>query len=211
MPSYVTQTSIANRALQLVGYEPIGSLNDANRGARAINRAYLPVRDSELRKNFWNFSIKRAILAASTVTPLFGKSFYYPLPVDFLDLCAPDQINTYNWGPVPSLPGQALQQDDFSIENMGDNTNAIASNMDSPIYIRYVSNSISESVFDAAFCEAFSAALGLMVCEELTQSGGKMKTLEDIYEEAIDMARKRNAFEMKPITPPVDRYITVRM
>lgn len=211
MASSTTQTSIANRGLQLLGYEPIASLNENSRGARAINRAYQPVLWSELRANFWNFSIKRAILSQASVNPSFGKNFYYILPPDFLDLAMPDQITTYNYGQIPSVPNIPATQEDYQIEAYDANTLAIASNLASPIYIRYVSSAINEAIFDACFCEAFSAALARETCEELTQSTSKLNNVNAKYDEAIRQARQRGAFEMQPVSAPTDRYLTVRL
>ena len=211
MAGNITQTSIANRALQLLGYEPISSIHDNNRGARAINRAYIPVLYSELRSNFWNFAIMRATLTASTTQPSFGKANYFPLPPDFLDLCMPDQITTYNFGAVPNVPNNSPAYQDYQIENMGNNTLAIASNMPGPLYIRYISSSVTENVFDVCFAEAFAASLAMEICEELTQSNSKIATASKMYDDAIEKAKQRNAFEMKAVVPPVDRYITVRM
>lgn len=211
MASTTTQTSIANRALQLLGYESISSIQDNNRGARAVNRAYYTVLYSELRSNFWGFSIKRAIIAASATQPLFGKANYFPLPPDFLDLCAPDQINTVNYGPMSTSPNGTLVPNDYQIEAMDDGTVAIASNMASPLYIRYISSSVKEAAFDPCFAEALAASLAMEICEELTQSNTKMATAEKMYEDAIEKAKKRNAFEMKPVESPPDRYLTVRM
>jgi hypothetical protein len=176
-----------------------------------MNRAYYPVLYAELRKNFWNFSIKRIILPASTTVPVFGKSYYYPLPPDFLDLAMGDQINTYNMGRIPGLMNQAPQYNDFQIEAMPDGTPAIASNIESPIYLRYVSSAIPEGSFDVCFSEAFAADLAMETCEELTQNNSKIQVAKSMYEDAIEMAKKRNSFEMKPIEAPIDRYITVRM
>ena len=211
MASTTTQTSIANMALQMAGYEPIASLNENSRGARAINRTYQQVLWHELRSNFWNFSIKRATLAAAAITPSFGKNNYYILPPDFLDLAMPDQITTYNYGQIPSVPNVPASQQDYQIEAYDNNTLAIASNLASPIYIRYVSNAINEALFDACFVTAFAAALALEVCEELTQSNSKLANIEKIYDDAIAMAKQRGSFESQPIVAPTDRYLTVRL
>lgn len=211
MAGIINQTSIANRALQLLGSQPIASLTENSRGAKAVNRAYIPVLYSELRANFWNFSIKRAVLVAAVNKPQFGKNNYYVLPPDFLDLASPDQITTYNYGQIPSVPNIPATQEDFQIESYDDSTIAIASNIGSPIYIRYVSSNLKESIFDVCFAEAFAASLAMEICEELTQSNSKIQTAAKMYEDAIDKAKKRNAFEMKPIEAPIDRYLTVRL
>lgn len=208
-----SNVTIANRALQLVGYQTILSLTENSRGAKAMNRAYYPVLWSELRKNYWNFAISRAQLPAAAQGPSFGKTFYYPLPSDFLDLAPPDQIYGVQGGGTiagnqilagtPIITGSPVL--DWQIEG-----NQIATNQQGPLNIRYVSSNVTESQFDPCFSEAFAAALAVDTCEELTQSNTKMATLKQIYQETIDEAMKRNAFEGRPIQPPTDTFIISR-
>lgn len=198
-----SKIGICNRGLQLCGYPAINSLQENSRGARAMNRAYEPVKLSELRKHFWNFSIKRASLPASVTPPIFGKGNYFPLPGDFLMLAPPDQDTA-------AMPGGITYQGpdvhDWQIEG-----NQIASNETSPLQIRYVSSDILESLFDVSFAEALSVALALSCAEELTNSNSKNQFLAGIYDAAIKIARKRNAFENRPVQSPVDTWITARL
>lgn len=178
-----------------------------------MNRAYQPVLLSELRKNYWNFSIKRASLPQDAVGPIFGKSNYYTLPPDFLDLAPPDMVFGVSGGGTlagnqilsgtPIITGSPIV--DWLIEG-----NKIASNQVAPLNIRYVSSAVTESMFDPCFDEAFAAALAVMCCEELTQSNTKFSNLAQVYEAAIEMAKKRNAFEGRPTQPPTDSYVLAR-
>lgn len=202
MASTTTQTTIANRALQIIGYKAIGSINDNDRGARAILRAWDSVLADELRANHWNFSIKRAELPASATAPLFGKANYYPLPPDFLDLAPPDPTFGANGGGPISGPPPIV---DWQIEG-----NQIASDDPSPIQIRYVSSAITPSLFDPSFAEALAAKLAAMVCEELTQSNTKLANCSQIYDAAIQRAKRRNAFENRPVQPQTDSWISAR-
>lgn len=211
MASLTTKTTIANRALQLVGSQPISTLNDNTPGARAILRAYDSVLLSELRKNIWSFSIKRIVLAASATKPAFGPANYYPLPGDFLMLAPGDQNAAYSFSGVPLIPySQASgQYTDWEIENM-DGTLAITTNDDGPIHVRYVSSSVLEGIFDPCFAEAFACALALNCCEQLTQSGTKLQACAQFYKAALDDAKKRNAFEKQPAIAPASSWITAR-
>lgn len=214
MGSNTTKTTIANRALQLLGYKVIGSLNDNDRGARAVNRAYTPVLESLLRENFWGFSIKRASLPASATQPIFGKTNYFPLPGDFLMIAPPDQTVNYVLGtlsPTPSTKNNGVMYTDWQIEAFPSGGLAIASDNPAPINIRYVSNAITESNYDPTFAEAFSAALAMNICEELTQSNSKMATAEKAYDDAINQAKKRNSFEMMPVQAPLSSWIAARL
>jgi len=178
-----------------------------------MNRAYTPVLLSELRKNYWNFAIARAQLAASAVTPPFGKSYYYPLPPDFLCLAPPDQVFGVAGGGTlagnqilagtPIITGSPIL--DWQIEG-----NQIASNQVSPLNLRYISMNVTEAMFDPCFDEAFSAALALETCEELTQSNTKIQYISQLYDSAIEIAKQRNAFEGRPIQPPTDTFVIAR-
>lgn len=181
-----------------------------------MNRAYQTTLLSELRQNFWSFSIKRAILPAAAVQPLFGPSNYFPLPPDYLMLAPADNNGAamyggtvgYNvgFGPI----GQQGLPRDWVIENNGDGP-CIVSSDTAPLYVRYVSSAITEANFDVSFAEAFSAALAVVACEEITQSNTKLASVSKIYEDAIDAARKRNAFEMPPSIAPTDAWVLARI
>lgn len=208
MANTTSQTSICNRALQILGYQPISSINDGSRGARAMLRAYQPVLLRLLRSKFWNFSIQRASLGAAATTPSFGPAFYYPLPPDYLMLAPPDQKYGVAFGGFISGPPNVT---DWQIENMpGTGGIAIVSDQTSPINIRYVSQNVTEGLFDASFAEAFSALLAVETCEELTQSNSKIQTAGKLYDDAIEDAKQRNAFEQRPMNPPIDSWITQR-
>lgn len=215
MGSTTTSTTIANRALQLLGYQRIGSLNDNNRGAVAINRAYLPRLESMLRSNYWGFSIMRVQLAALATKPAFGKSNYFALPGDWLCLAPPDQYTSYGGGalpvgPIPTSPNTGMQYIDFQFENF-QGTQVIASDLPAPLALRYVSSNVTEAMFDPCFAEAFSADLAMETCEELTQSNTKITNAEKAYDNAMELAKKRNAYEKMPTNPPIDPWILARI
>jgi hypothetical protein len=55
----ISQTRVANHALQKLGAQLISSMNEDTREARTVNACYSILRDRELRAHSWNFSIKR--------------------------------------------------------------------------------------------------------------------------------------------------------
>ena len=65
-----TFVEIANRAITYLGGDTITSLEDDTKEGRACLRLYEQSRDQLLRDHPWNFSIKRAVLAANTTAPL---------------------------------------------------------------------------------------------------------------------------------------------
>lgn len=193
MSALTTKIGIINRALQLLGSQSISSLSENSNGAKVMLRAYDPIFLSELRKNTWNFAIKRANLAADASAPIFGKARYFPLPGDFLFLASDETTLT------------DPKRRDYNIEGLN-----IVSDEDAPLAIRYVSSSITESMFDVLFSEAMSHALAVAACEEITNSNTKLSNIASMYDDIIKQARKRNAIENAPVKSPTCTWISVR-
>src|SRR5688500_20015958 len=82
----MSEVSIANRALQILGEEPLNSLSDNTVAGRTMNLAYQPVRNAEIERHRWRFAIKRASLAALSSEPAHGFDYQYQPPTDFLAL-----------------------------------------------------------------------------------------------------------------------------
>jgi hypothetical protein len=207
--STTTQTSIANRALQLLGYQPISLITDNDRGARAMARAYAPVLLELLRSHPWSFAIKRAQIPASATAPIFGGGNYFPLPSDYLGFAPPDQVLNSVSGISPG-GGTMAGYRDYQIENVG-GVSAVVSHEPSPLRIRYVSSDVTEAQFDPCFAESLAAALAVATCEELTQSNTKLQNIQAILKAQLEMAKKRGAMESRPSLPPVDSWILARM
>lgn len=194
MPNSTTETSIIDRGLQILGYSEISSPQQVgSRGAKAMRRAYTPVKLSELQKNMWHFAIKRALIAASGTPPVHTKKNAFPLPGDCLMLAPEDQD-----GQFPLNNGRIVEG------------GAIISDEDGPIKIRYVSANVSETLFDAIFAEMLSAALAIACGEELTNSQSKIQTAGAIYDEQVNLARKRGAILNPKPRVPVSSWISSR-
>lgn len=193
MAATTTKIGIINRGLQLLGQQSISSLNENSRGAQSMTRAYDSIVLAALRENTWNFSLKRASIAADATAPIFGKSRYFPLPGDFLFLASEE--------PAYCQP----RNRDWNVE--GSN---IVSDDASPIAVRYVSSNITESAFDVLFAEVIAHLLAIATCEEITNSNTKKSGLEAAADDLIKRAKRRNAIENTPVKVPVVSWITTR-
>lgn len=182
-----SSTEIANRALDLLGAEPILSLTDATARARTMNRAYLPVLRRELRKHPWSFAIKRVVLAPDSTAPVFGFDYAYTWPGDALRIL-PDVLDT-DW----TMEGRKILTDTGTSINCR--------------YIRMVED---PNDFDAIFVEAFAAALAMDRNAKITQSKNYYDIAREAYLDAIREARKVNAFEQIPQEFPEDDWLVAR-
>lgn len=182
-------TAICNRALQLVGSaQQIMNLTDTTREARACTRAYDVCRRAELRSHPWNFSIKRAQLAADTSAPAFGATFRFPWPVDCLRVIVPRNAE-FNW----QVEGRAIVSDNSA-----------------PLNIRYIRDEEDATIFDAMFCETLAYRIALAIVEDLTQSATKRQILSGEYKNSLLEARRVDALESLPERPNDSTWISGR-
>jgi hypothetical protein len=181
-----SKIQICNRALSKLGAERITSLDDDVKSARAMKSAYDFVLAAELRAHNWNFSIRRAELAALSSATVWGFSYQYALPVDFLklieirDLYSSSNVQDYRTTPAPlwQVEGGVLMSD-----------------AEAPLYIRYVSQVSDPNLYDAAFSEAFACRLAAETAEEITESSGKVQTAWKLYERSVMEALRSDAIE----------------
>lgn len=206
--------SIANRALQINGATRIVSLADNSKSARAINTAYDPLRQKELRNHTWSFAVKRVSLAASATPPVFGRANAYPLPSDYLRILPPDPEATvlgYGEGAPLIFASGGRPDRDWQIEKNADGLLSIITNQSAPLLLRYVADVTDPNQMDALFREALSALLAEGTCEELTQSNEKKAYARTIYKDTIAEAKMVNAIERVPSPPVLDPWLAARL
>jgi len=182
-----TEVSIANRALTLLGSDLIIALTDDTNRARVISANYAPIRDAELARHRWRFSIQRVSLAALSATPDSDYARQFQVPGDFLklieggDLVSHADLTDYRTGSCTLWSRE------------GDK---ILTNLPAPLHIRYIARITDASLFDAAFAESLSARLADECCERITQSDSKRQICMAAYKRAISEAKLANALEV---------------
>ena len=187
----LSQVRVANLALQKLGATEIVSMDEDTRERRAITRCYTMLRDRELRAHSWNFSIKRAVLAPSSVAPAFEFAKAFPLPSDCLR-------------PLP--PARDV---DWTIE-YHNGSKHILTNEGTVIYLRYVSRITDETLFDPLFADMLACKIAWHCCEEITQSNQKKADIEKEYKDAKAEAKRMNAFEQATPQEPEPPWLTAR-
>lgn len=189
-----SDVDIVNRALQRIGSRRIGNLaTDTSREAIESRTLYPLVRDAELRMNCWRFSIKRAQISNTGVAPLFGRSFQYPLPADYIRKC-------------PLDPKLKPYPDDVLFEGI-----YIMTDDPGPFHLRYVSNTVSPERYDPLFVEALAARLAMELAPILSQAETtEMDRYENAYIFHVKSAKAQNGIEIGPTESEVDQWETVR-
>lgn len=199
-----SQLDICNLALTFLGAAPIVNLSDNNNRAQTLSLLYTQVRDAELRKHTWRFSIKRDAMSALVSVPASGPySQQFQVPSDCLKvLMVGDSWPSADMSDYRTAP----TTDDYSVE--GDK---ILSNLPAPLSIRYVRQVTDTGLYDPAFVIMFAAMMAWKGCEKITQSTDKRKLAQNEYDEALNAAMRANAIEKVPEFPADSSWILSRM
>lgn len=200
---------IANRALQKLGAKRISAFTEGSTNARAVLTCYDVLRQAELRKHRWSFSIQRFSLAADATAPLFGRQNRFLLPVGCLRLIDPDPDWNYAGVTGGNIVGNNTQAPDsfvdFAIEG-----GYILTDINAPLNIRAVMNIEDVNLMDPLFREALAAKMAQEMCEEITQSNTKKADAKQDYKDAVNEAKRANGIELPAQQPPLDTFITAR-
>lgn len=187
-----SEVEICNAALQKLGAKFITSMSDDNKNARQCAGCYERLRDAELRKHPWNFSITRESLAADSPAPTWGRANSFTLPADYLKL-----VNPY--------PEDNSNSRDWVVER-----GKILTDESAPLYVRYVAKITDPNLMDPLFRDALAARMAHEMCEAITQSNSKKADAANSYSAAIREAKRSNAIENVPIQGTEDEWLTCR-
>ena len=197
-----SNVEIANRALTKIGSKRIIALSDNTKEGREVNSMFAILRDAELRKFNWRFSIKRAQLAAQASAPAFGFAYQYRAPADCLKIL---EVGDY-------YPGARLDDyigtdtSEYAYEN-----GLILTDYAAPLNLRYIARIEDPTLFDALFVEAFACKLAMELAEPITQSSTKRELATREYTTAIRDAVRNNAIEKPPVKVPDDTWMLARL
>jgi len=93
----ISRTEIVNKALTLVGANPIVSIDDDTQNARVVNRVYEISLKSILSETAWTFAIKRKLLSQVTDTLEWydpGETYIYQRPNECIRIFRANNPNT---------------------------------------------------------------------------------------------------------------------
>lgn len=178
MPVEQSAEAICNLALDKLGAEPISNLAaPVKPNEKLLSRQYPHWRDSELRRHRWLFSIATVRLTPTGDPTSVG----YDAPM-------------YQYQ-MPNAALRAIRRvdDTWRIEN----GRVLLDPSTTYIDVAFVMQRAPGDM-DVLFQEVLACRLAFECCEKITQSNEKKKDLWQLYKEAIDEAKRANAFERGP-------------
>jgi hypothetical protein len=192
----VSETDIANMALDRLGHQTISSFDQGTKAADLCSRHYARCRDSLLRAHPWNFAIKRATLGLSTTTPNHEFTYQHALPVDCLKVIRTSwEADGYASSAVygfPGMNGYAGAAVPYRIEGR-----FLLCNED-VAKIEYVAQITDTAQFDELFVDVLAQRLAAEIGMALTDNASAVEKLWGIYQTKLNEARLMDAQEGTP-------------
>jgi hypothetical protein len=165
MPTVQSDADICNLSFDLLRHkDKVTSIVTPTSDSEALAaRWYDETRRSVLGAYPWNFAKKRGVISRDSVTPAFGYSDAYNLPVDFLAIVFLGDNYTDNYETEYSVEGQQI---------LLDNSGALS------LELCYIWDIVSVARFDPLFVDFLVAELALRFGNSIT---GLNKGLKDLY------------------------------
>jgi len=188
----ISTVSICNRALDLLGADPITSLEDGSKAANLCQRNFEPSADSVLRLYPWNAALRRARLPALSEPPAWGYRYQYQLPQ----------------GPEPAFCLRLLEIDngsDYRIEGR-----RVLADYAAPLDILYIGRVTDTATFDPLLAEAVAAKLAVHLAGNLTESGSRIEAARSYLRDILAQAKAIDTQEGGAASLVVDAWLQAR-
>ena len=170
----VNKTIIVNKALTLIGAEPITSLTDGTNNVEIMTNVYQTALRAILASCRWNFATKRALLTTSTTALAWmhiDETFIYDKPVDVVRIFGTND-------------DRAIWREEGTV---------IASDT-AGLGIKYTSYLDDPSKYTSSFIEAFVDLLAFQACYMILNDATLASKLLDKYEKlSLPRAQGENA------------------
>lgn len=184
------QVGIVNLGLGRIGVGRISSIDENTNQAIRAKAAWEYLVDEVLARKDWIFAKTRVALAQSTTEPVYGWSYAYPLPADFIRLAKGHKTSIMDDVPV-SPDGYP-----YVVETLASGQLVLLSNYDNSsedLYIRYIRRIGDYRKFSAAFVKALGFRIAAEMAIPLAEGMKKFEMMMNLYELALKEADGLNA------------------
>ncbi|MBE9555015.1 MAG: hypothetical protein IMF05_16235 [Proteobacteria bacterium] len=188
-----SEVAICNAALAKVSNNRIASLSEGSTAGDLCNEMYERIRDRLLRRHIWNFNKKRVKLGQLAQAPVFGWTYAYQLPSDWVRNIAiyPD-------------PAGINPTHDYEVEGR-----TIAADH-ADIYLVYGARITDPNDFDEMFREALAYALAVELAVPLAKSATLRDRMNEAFQAYVMEAQTIDGQDDPPDYAPEPGWATVR-
>ena len=181
MPAPTSAVQICTFALDHLKQKPITALTGDNLplAASTCARHYDQARRAVLESHPWNFAIKRKQLTPDATAPVFGYSFAYNLPPDFIRLLTlgDDAILLITPTALYQVEGgQLLTGAEFTVDTSGTQN------------VRYVFDQTNVNKFSPLFIEVLALELAVNMAYAFTGLGNRVAQIKKLLDDKAPRA-----------------------
>ena len=173
----MSQVSIVNQALALLGQDPIISLDDDSNAAKVSKQFYAPVRDAMFELHNWTFATEWKGLPKSTTVGVGPYKNIFPIPSNVLRII---------W--VGSA-GDGESVVDYAID-----ANGILTNSDTCVVQAVISNK-DTTTYSPLFVQAFAARLAADMAVAITASQSLSGSMYQVFSTKLAEAKQRDSLQ----------------
>tara|TARA_Y100000310_G_scaffold45879_1_gene42745 strand:- start:475 stop:1047 length:573 start_codon:yes stop_codon:yes gene_type:complete len=165
----VSEVSICNNALTLLGDKTITALDENSNQGRACNANYNNVRDYVQRAHRWNSCMELANIASDATSPTWGWTNRFLLPVDpwCLRVLEIQGLEMEEW----EVFGRYLQCDNSSVN------------------MKYLARVTDPMLMDSMLTQCIAARLAYQIAYRLTSDKGEQDRMIGIYKDNLKDSR----------------------
>ena len=147
-----TPTELANIALGHIGVARISDFGEPSPSAEAVRLHWDLTRQACLRGRHWNFAVKRETLSRLEDAPVFGFSYAFHLPDDYLLALSINGKEAGTGEATHEIEGRLMLTDEEAVQ------------------LKYVRDVLDSTGWDSSFSEFFTATLAAKVAPVLSNS-----------------------------------------
>jgi hypothetical protein len=194
----MSEVSICNQALMLLGVDPITSLNDPTTQADICNRIYADVRNQVLEERSWTFATNRITLLPDAVAPDWGYGQKFLTPTTTLRV-----LNVWI---NPPQAGQEFATPPVPWNKEGRYILCTADK----IYVKYTEVVEDTSLMSAAFKDCLAYRLAAEMAIPLDQNRTLMTDMQTIYSDKLKKSGSTDGAQGSAERKWVGTYVTRR-
>ena len=194
MTSTLTQTDIANMALDILHEGPIGSLEDDDPNARRMKRNFSAWRDSFLAMHNWNFATERASLPADSVAPAYGWAKRYLVPGDCLRVLPITKDGNFEGAKIR-----------FQVEGQ-----YILTDQTAPLRVLYIKRITDFGLWSPVTVSAFAAYMASKISHAVTGKASYAELAARLFREEYSEAKRVDGLQGTIERPDYSNVIDAR-
>ncbi|WP_417834756.1 hypothetical protein [Thalassospira xiamenensis] len=190
-----SETEIANIAMQLIGDQPITSIDEDSDRARLAKAYFRGAMDRALAAHPWRWALMRKVLPAAAEAPAFGYTYKYLIPADCI------RVFWVGKEGMELSPSQRWERDN----------DYIMTDVEAPLQVKFTCRRTSYANMDQYLADVVGAALALAMAQTRKGSDTSVERMQVTYDRFVTIAQAQEQLWQNQSTEPAKSGFEVAM